>query len=178
MSLEATKATAEKLLAHCRAHTEAEGLDELYAPDAVSVEAVAMAGTDSPESRGVEAIKGKHDWWDSAMEVHSEQKIEGPYLHGDDRFAVIFGFDATEPADRRAHADAGGRDLHRRRRRQDRARGVLLHDVRPAAQCTGPQRRLAASEVGCHGHFATGGSDISTASGLCPVSSPNFVPRS
>ena len=31
---------------------------------------------------------------------------------------------------------------------------------------------------GAHGHFATGGSDISTASGLWPVSSPNFVPRS
>ena len=28
------------------------------------------------------------------------------------------------------------------------------------------------------GHFATGGSDISTASGLCPVSSPKRVPRS
>jgi hypothetical protein len=42
----------------------------------------------------VEAIKRKHDWWDSAMEVH-EERIEGPYMHGEDRFAVIFGFDAT-----------------------------------------------------------------------------------
>ena len=36
-------------------------------------------------------------------------------------------------------------------------------------------RRTADSR---HGHLARGGSDISTASGLCPVSSPNFVPRS
>jgi hypothetical protein len=37
---------------------------------------------------------------------------------------------------------------------------------------------LAKRASGRQGHFATGGSDISTASGLCPVSSPNFVPRS
>ena len=36
-----------------------------------------------------------------------------------------------------------------------------------------PLRRLTA-----YGHFAIGGSDISTASGLCAVSRPNFVPRS
>src|SRR5690606_27361225 len=33
-------------------------------------------------------------------------------------------------------------------------------------------------EGAAQGHFATGGSDISTASGLCPVSRPNRVPRS
>jgi ketosteroid isomerase-like protein len=94
MPAEATKTTAEKLLAHCRAHTTIRGLDELYDPDAVSVEATAMPGTDSRETQGVEAIKGKHAWWNSTMDVHKET-IEGPYMHGDDRFAVIFGFDAT-----------------------------------------------------------------------------------
>jgi len=38
--------------------------------------------------------------------------------------------------------------------------------------------RTVPGGVPSHGHFATGGSDIKTASGLCPVSSPNFVPRS
>jgi len=37
---------------------------------------------------------------------------------------------------------------------------------------------LARYRARAQGHFATGGSDISTASGLCPVSRPNFVPRS
>jgi hypothetical protein len=94
MSLETLKSTAEKLVAHCRAGTEQQGLKELYDPGAVSVEAMPMPGMESPETRGVEGIKGKHDWWGSAMEVHSH-KEEGPYLHGDDRFAVIFEFDAT-----------------------------------------------------------------------------------
>ena len=65
------KATAEKLVAHCRAGTERQGLKELYAPDAVSVEATAMPGSGSAETLGVPGIKGKHDWWDSTMEVHS-----------------------------------------------------------------------------------------------------------
>jgi hypothetical protein len=96
MSRETLKATAEKLAAHCRAGTTRQGLEELYAPDAVSVEAVAMPGG-SPESRGLAAIRGKHDWWDSAMDLHSAT-TEGPFLHGDDRFALIFDMDATERA--------------------------------------------------------------------------------
>jgi hypothetical protein len=94
MSAATTLATAEKLLAHCRADTTIEGLDSLYDPDAVSVEAAAMPNSGSRETRGVAAIKGKHAWWEKAMEVHN-QKVEGPYPHGEDRFAVIFGFDAT-----------------------------------------------------------------------------------
>ena len=95
MSVETLKATAEKLVAHCRAGTTKQGLDELYDPAAVSVEAIAMPGSGSAETAGVAGIKGKHDWWDSTMEVHSAS-AEGPFLHGDDRFAVIFAFDATD----------------------------------------------------------------------------------
>jgi hypothetical protein len=95
MSAETLKTIAEKLVAHCRAGTTKKGLDELYDPDAVSVEATAMTGTDSRETIGVAGIRGKHDWWENAMEVHSAS-AEGPFLHGDDRFAVIFEFDATD----------------------------------------------------------------------------------
>ena len=93
--METLKATAERLVAHCRAHTEEQGLNELYDQDAVSVEAMAMPGSGSAETRGVDGIKGKHEWWNSAMEVHSAS-ADRPYLHGDDRFAVIFEFDSTE----------------------------------------------------------------------------------
>ena len=60
-----------------------------YAPDCVSVEAAAMPGTDGPEAVGIDAIKAKHDWWNTSMEYVSGT-IEGPHLHGDDRFALIY----------------------------------------------------------------------------------------
>jgi hypothetical protein len=97
MTTETLRATAEALVAHCRNGTTGAGLTELYDPGAVSVEAMAMPGADSAETRGLEGIRGKHAWWDEAMEMHSG-KVEGPFLHGDDRFAVIFEFDATERA--------------------------------------------------------------------------------
>lgn len=95
MSNEILKGTARRLVEHCRAHTERLGLKELYAPDAVSVEAMPMPGSGSAETHGIAAIKGKHDWWDETMEVHSAS-TEGPFIHGSDRFAVIFAFDATD----------------------------------------------------------------------------------
>lgn len=98
MSTDALKMTAEKLVAHCRAGTTKQGLDELYDPSAVSVEAMAMPGTDSAEIHGVDGIKGKHDWWENTMEVHSAS-TEGPLLHGGDRFAVIFELDVTNKTD-------------------------------------------------------------------------------
>lgn len=85
---------ANQLVAHCRNQTELEGLDTLYHPDAVSVEASAMPGSSDRESKGLEAIKGKHAWWGANHEVHSS-KVEGPFLHGEDRFGVIFEFDVT-----------------------------------------------------------------------------------
>lgn len=94
MDVATLKATAEKLIAHCRAGTEKQGLSELYHSDAVSVEAMPMPGSDSAEMRGVEAIRGKHDWWNANFEV-TGGKIEGPYVHGVDRFAVIFAMDTT-----------------------------------------------------------------------------------
>ncbi|QPH54697.1 nuclear transport factor 2 family protein [Pontivivens ytuae] len=87
------KEIANKLVEHCRNHTEAQALDELYAPDAVSSEA--FAGPDMPrEVTGIEAIKGKHDWWNSNFEVH-DGSTSDPMMHGDDSFAVIFEMDAT-----------------------------------------------------------------------------------
>lgn len=64
-------------------------LNTLYADDCVSVEATAMPGMDSAEAVGLEAIRAKHAWWESAMEYVSGT-VEGPHLHGDDRFALIF----------------------------------------------------------------------------------------
>ncbi len=83
------KEIAHALVDGCKTGKEAENLDALYAPDAVSVEAMAMAPGGSPETHGIDGIKGKHAWWESAFEFLGGS-IEGPYLHGADRFAVVF----------------------------------------------------------------------------------------
>ena len=88
-----TQDIGNELVAFCRADDTATGLKTLYAPDAVSVEAFMPDGGDR-ETKGIEGIAGKHDWWEANFEVHSAQ-VDGPYPSGDDRFAVIFEIDST-----------------------------------------------------------------------------------
>lgn len=90
-----TQEIAQKLAEHCRNQTEAEALQTLYAPDAESVEPMAMDNND-PVAKGVDAIKAKHDWWEGAFEVH-DFKFDGPFINGD-RFSMIFEMDCTEKA--------------------------------------------------------------------------------
>ncbi len=97
MSAETLKATAEKLVEYCKTQQEAKGLEELYDPNAVSVEASLMPGAESRETKGVEGIRGKHAWWNENFEVHGSD-VDGPFLHGENQFAVTFGIDATEKA--------------------------------------------------------------------------------
>lgn len=94
MGRDAMLATAERLVAACREGREAEGLDTLYAPDCVSVEP-----TPGPqaEARGLAAIRAKHAWFEGAFEL-TEASVEGPFPHGEDRFAVIFGMALTDRA--------------------------------------------------------------------------------
>ena len=82
------KAIANELVAGCREGRENANLDKLYAADAVSVEAADPMGM-GRETKGLDGIKGKHEWWDNAMEV-LEGEISDPYPHGDDKFAVRF----------------------------------------------------------------------------------------
>jgi len=86
---------ANELVAGCREDRTRENLDRLYAPDAVSVEAMDMGG--GRETVGLAGIHGKHDWWEGAFITHG-LTVEGPFLHGDDRFAVIFGMDTEDKA--------------------------------------------------------------------------------
>ena len=78
---------AQELVAGCREGRAVENLEKLYAPDAVSIEATDRG--EGRETKGLDGIKGKHEWWENAMEV-SEAKVSDPMLHGDDQFAVIF----------------------------------------------------------------------------------------
>lgn len=84
---------ANKLVECCQNNEEAKALDTLYAADAVSVEAADYTGQ-GREAAGLDAIRAKHEWWFGAHEVHS-QNVDGPYLHGEDQFSVIFELDVT-----------------------------------------------------------------------------------
>ena len=82
------KAIAEALVEGCRTGREMENLGRLYAEDAVSVEAADMSGS-GRETRGLDGIRGKHEWWAANNEM-TGGTVSDPFLHGDDRFAVIF----------------------------------------------------------------------------------------
>ena len=86
----------QDLIEHCKAGTESELHDSLYATEAVSVEAIAPP-SGSAEAIGLAAIKAKNEWWYGAHELHA-MEVEGPFIHGTDRFCVIFGIDVTETA--------------------------------------------------------------------------------
>lgn len=91
------KEIADELVAGCRENRARANLQKLYAQDAVSVEAADMGGT-GRETHGLAGIDGKHQWWEDNHEV-TGGKVDGPFLHGDDRFAVVFAMQGKTKAD-------------------------------------------------------------------------------
>lgn len=92
---------AAELVAGVQENRAKENLETLYAPDAVSVEAIDMG--QGREAKGLDAIRAKHDWWEGAMEM-LEASHDGPFLHGPDRFAVYFKMKTREIATGKEHA--------------------------------------------------------------------------
>lgn len=82
---------ANKLVELCKQGKNREA-KALYAEDAVSVEALALPGTERI-SRGLAAIRAKGEWWSSNHEIHSAT-VAGPWPL-DDKFIVGFRFDVT-----------------------------------------------------------------------------------
>lgn len=69
-------------------------LEQLYSPDIVSIEG---SGSDAMPARleGMDAIRGKHQWWYDNHEIHSTSAT-GPFVgHRTDQFAVRFDMDIT-----------------------------------------------------------------------------------
>ncbi|MEE9379992.1 MAG: nuclear transport factor 2 family protein [Hyphomonadaceae bacterium] len=97
-----------QLVEFCNQGKEADCQNQMYADNAVSVEATPMPGADSPEAVGLDAIKSKSEWWFNTFEVHS-MKAEGPFVHGDNQFSVIFDMDTTnkETGERTQMRDIG-----------------------------------------------------------------------
>ena len=80
----------------------------LYAENVESIEAVAPQAGGERVTKGIEGVRGKNQWWSENHEIHSAS-VEGPWPHGDDRFAVRFSYDVTnKPSGMRMQMDEIG----------------------------------------------------------------------
>ena len=97
---------AQELADLCRQGKNLEAIEKLYSSDIVSIEACAMEGMPQ-EMKGIDAIKGKNQWWTENHEVHSGD-VTGPFPNGD-RFVLIFKYDVTHKptGNRMAMEEAG-----------------------------------------------------------------------
>lgn len=85
--------TAEKLVELCRTGRNLEAIDTLYSKDIVSVEACDSPGMERTMT-GIDKIRGKNQWWFENHQIHGGS-VKGPFMHGNDKFAVLFQTDAT-----------------------------------------------------------------------------------
>jgi ketosteroid isomerase-like protein len=98
--------TGKKYVAFCKAGRSEAALDELFAKDAVSIEAGAPPGMDRT-AKGLDAIRAKSKWWADNHTVHKADVV-GPFPH-DERFAVHFTYDIThQPTGKRFTMDEVG----------------------------------------------------------------------
>jgi hypothetical protein len=84
----------KKLVALCNEGKGEEAVDTLYDEKIVSIEG---QGTEEMPARmeGIQAIKGKGQWWFENHEIHSAEAT-GPFCgHRDDQFVVHFDMDVT-----------------------------------------------------------------------------------
>ncbi len=85
-----TATVAEELVSFCKDGRFLDAINTLYSPDIVSVESMGSE-TMPKEMKGIDAIRGKNQWWAENNEVLSS-RIEGPFV-GEDQFAVHYDFD-------------------------------------------------------------------------------------
>lgn len=86
--------TGKQLVNLCSQGKFLDAVNSLYARNIVSIEP--MGGEGMPaKMEGIEAIRGKNQWWIENHEVHSS-KVEGPFVGSrKDQFAVRFELDVT-----------------------------------------------------------------------------------
>ncbi len=90
-----TQDVANDLVTMWKAGQFSESGEKYWADDVVSVEAGGPPGMD-PASHGIEAVRGKGEWWADNHEVHGVE-VEGPWANGD-QFTVRFKMDVTVKA--------------------------------------------------------------------------------
>jgi ketosteroid isomerase-like protein len=99
-----TATVAEELVSLCREGRNQDAINSLYSPDIVSIES--MGNETMPrEMRGIDAIRGKNQWWAENNETHGAT-VEGPFLGPDDKFAVYYNYDTTfKPTGQRSNME-------------------------------------------------------------------------
>jgi len=87
-----TKQVADRLVALCREGSFASAIDELYAPDIVSIE---PPGSNAPERlEGLENVKQKTVQFDAMVEAHHGITVSDPVI-AEDHFAISMVMDCT-----------------------------------------------------------------------------------
>ena len=87
-----TSEVAKGLVDLCRQGKNMEAIAKYYSDGIVSVESASSPGMPA-EMKGLEAIRGKNQWWLDNHEVHSGE-ANGPFV-GEKQFAVEFKYDVT-----------------------------------------------------------------------------------
>jgi ketosteroid isomerase-like protein len=101
-----TQEIAQRYVTLCQQGKFDACLEELYAKNAVSVEAATPPGTDKT-AKGLDAIRAKGKDWQQNHVVHSAE-VTGPFPN-ENRFAVRFIFDVTDkPSGKRSTMDEVG----------------------------------------------------------------------
>jgi len=101
-----TQEIAQRYVTLCQQGKFDACLEELYAKNAVSVEAATPPGTDKT-AKGLDAIRAKGKDWQQSHVVHSAE-VTGPFPN-ENRFAVRFIFDVTDkPSGKRSTMDEVG----------------------------------------------------------------------
>ena len=101
-----TQEIAKRYVTLCQQGKFDACLEELYAKNAVSVEAAMPPGMDRT-AKGLDAIKAKGKDWQQNHVVHKAD-VSGPFPH-ENRFAVRFLFDVTDkPSGKRSTMDEVG----------------------------------------------------------------------
>jgi hypothetical protein len=101
-----TQEIGKRYVALCQQGKNDVCLEELYAKNAVSVEAMSAPGMDR-QAKGLDAIKAKEKGWGERNIVHKAE-VAGPFPN-DNRFAVRFTFDVTDkPSGKRSTLDEVG----------------------------------------------------------------------
>lgn len=87
-----TQEIADTLTKLCSVGKFDEAMNKLYSNNIVSMEAGAPPGQ-SRETKGIDAVRKKAEWWAANHEVHSA-KVEGPLVAGS-HFTVTYKLDVT-----------------------------------------------------------------------------------
>jgi ketosteroid isomerase-like protein len=87
-----TAAVAQDLVSLCRAGKNLDAIAKLYSKDVVSVEPIGSQQMPA-EMRGIDAIRGKNEWWFENNQIHKTE-TSGPFV-GEGQFAVRYDWDVT-----------------------------------------------------------------------------------